>query len=84
MITLYICVLIMNLHNTWFYLIKQKKYKIYLFSALYALIFTLIASRVYYYIYAVLYFHGATDCKDMNAEDAKIISDYTRIVLGFF
>ena len=84
MIVLYLGVFAMAVHNTWFYLIKQNKYKIYLFTAFYVLIFTLIVSRVYYYIYAILYFHGVTDCKDMKAEDAKIISDYTRIVLGFF
>lgn len=51
MISFYILLLAMTAHNTWFYLIKQKKYKIYLFACFYALVITLIVSRVYYYVY---------------------------------
>jgi len=84
MISLYLSLFVMALHNTWFYLIKQKKYRIYLFSAVYALVYTLIISRIYYYVNQILYFHNVTDCKDIKAEEAKIISDYARIVLGLY
>lgn len=62
MVSLYLALLLMALHNTWFYLIKQKKYRIYLFSAFYALVYTLIFSRIYYYVYQMLYLHHVTDC----------------------
>lgn len=65
MISLYIILFAMALHNTWFYLIKQRKYRIYLFWTLYALVFTLIFSRIYYYVYQLMYLHHLTDCKDV-------------------
>lgn len=84
MLGFYIILFAMTVHNSWFYLIKQKKYKIYLFACFYILVITLILSRVYYYVYQLLYFKSITDCNDVDAETAKIVSDYTRLTLGFF
>jgi len=84
MMSFYFCLLLLVMHNTWRYLIKKKKYRIYLFSSFYFLVYLLVLSRFYYYIYSTLYLHGNTNCKDIQAEESKIVSDYTRITLGCF
>jgi H+/Cl- antiporter ClcA len=62
MLAVYLGLFGMAVHNTSRYLIKQRKYKIYLFTCFYALVFTLIVSRVAYYVYQWMYFHDVTNC----------------------
>jgi len=84
LLAVYLLLLILAIHNTYAYMYKQKRYKVFLLSAFYTCSYFVIITRMLSFWGFILYYNKSNQCSALFGNTMDSVSTYTKLILGFF
>ena len=82
LILVYGLCLILSVHNVYKYLIKDKRWRIYLMSCFYLIVICLLATRIVSLVYFIRFFDLSNGCQIYWANELDTAATYLKALLG--